>query len=437
MTDVLIIGAGAAGLMAARELTQQGLKVTILEARHRLGGRIFTQQENNFSVPVEAGAEFVHGDLPLTQVLFQEAQVSLHLLAGKNYQILDGILKESEEFIEHFDELLARLNELEEDMPFAEFLKKYLSGDEFAELRQGVTRFAEGYDAADINRTSSLALRDEWQTDGAANSYHPTGGYHQIIDLLAHQVQANGGTIVTTTPVKEINWQPKQVQVTCTTGKTYQAPKVLITVPLGVLQAEPTAEGSIQFTPALPQRQQALATLGFGPVIKIVLEFKSAFWEENETNAAVTQKMPELAFLFTDASAIAAWWTQLPNPAPVLTGWIAGSEAEIRRNATPTELLSEALTTLALLFDTSVAYLREQLVAQQVFNWAADPFARGAYAYATVGGTTARQILNIPEANTLYFAGEALYEGTAIGTVEAALASGKKAAEQIIQTFIH
>jgi monoamine oxidase len=435
MIDVLIIGAGAAGLMAARELTKQGLQVIILEARNRLGGRIYTQQPGNFSVPIEAGAEFVHGDLPLTQALFHEAQVSLHLLDGKNYQVLQGVLKESDEFIPDFDELLARLEKLEQDMSFAEFLKKYLPEEEYRELRAGITRFAEGYDAADINRASTFALRTEWQTDGAANSYHPAGGYSQLIHLLAHQIQANGGTLVTATPVKAITWQPNHVQVKTTTGTTYQARKVLITVPLGVLQAEPEAEGAICFSPELPHKQEALAALGFGAVIKILLEFKTPFWEEKEENLAVKQKMPELAFLFTDASALAAWWTQLPDTAPVLTGWMAGTEAEKRRQATTPELITEALDTLAFLFATTPAFLQEQLVAHQVYNWAADPFARGAYAYATVNGAAAQHILRIPEAETLYFAGEALYEGPAIGTVEAALVSGKEAAAQIVESI--
>ncbi|RDC65181.1 flavin monoamine oxidase family protein [Adhaeribacter pallidiroseus] len=435
MIDVLIIGAGAAGLMAARELTKQGLQVTVLEARNRLGGRVYTQQPDNFSIPVEAGAEFVHGDLPLTQALFQEAPVALHLLDGKNYQVLRGVLKESEEFIPDFEELLTRLEKLEQDLPFVEFLKKYLPEEEYRELREGVTRFAEGYDAADINRASTFALRTEWQTDGAANSYHPAGGYSQIIELLAHQVQAAGGTILTTTPVQEITWQPHHVQVKTTTGATYLAYKVLITVPLGVLQANAEEEGSIRFSPELPHRQKALAALGFGAVIKILLEFKSPFWEEKTENAAVKQKMPELAFLFTDASAIAAWWTQLPNQTPVLTGWIAGTEAEKRRQSSANNLIAEALETLAFLFTTTTAFLQEQLVASQVYNWAADPFARGAYAYATVNGAVAQQTLRMPEANTLYFAGEAFYEGPAIGTVEAALVSGTEAASYIINSF--
>ncbi|MDQ4140269.1 MAG: FAD-dependent oxidoreductase, partial [Bacteroidota bacterium] len=417
MTEIIVIGAGASGLIAARELTNAGKKVTVLEARARLGGRIFTQNNTEFSFPVEAGAEFIHGDLPLTQGLLKQAQVPLHLMKGKNYQVLNGVLQESKSFIEDFEVLLDRLNQLEQDLPFAEFLDRYLPEDQFANLRQGVIRFAEGYDAADIHKASTFALREEWQTDAAANSYHPVGGYYQIIELLAQEIRNNGGTIIASSPVKEIKWQPGMVQVTCTGGTTYTAQKVLITVPLGVLQADPGSEGYIAFSPEIPARREALTVLGFGPIIKILLEFKTAFWEEAADEPVELQKMPELAFLFTDSSAISAWWTQLPNKIPLLTGWIAGTEAEKRRTTSNDEIMAEALQTLAFLFKTNVEFLKKQLIVQKVYNWLADPFARGAYAYATVNGTAARQALNEPEADTLFFAGEALYEGPAMGTV--------------------
>ena len=435
MTDVLIIGAGASGLMAARELTKAGKNVVVLEARSRLGGRINTLTGNKFTLPVDTGAEFVHGDLPLTKSLLKETNATLHLLEGKNYQVKDGLVLESEEFIQNFDELLARLKSLEHDIPFATFIEKYLNDPEFAELRESIIRFAEGYDAADIHKASSLALLEEWQTEGAANSYLPVGGYHQLIDMLATQVSTAQGKIVLSEQVKEIKWHPSRVEVLCAGGARYTAFCILITVPLGVLQAEPNSESCITFNPEIPEKQSAIKALGFGAVIKVIFEFKEAFWEEGSQLIKATHKMPDLAFLFTSDSPISAWWTRLPNKTPVLSGWLAGQEAEKRRDASDQDILSEALNTLAYLFGTTVQDLQTVLVAWQVANWAADPFARGAYAYATVDGAAARQVLAQPEANTLFFAGEAMYEGAAIGTVEAALNSGKIAAQSILKVL--
>ena len=193
--DVIIVGAGACGLVAARELARAGKKVMVLEARNRLGGRIFTADIGSFTKPVEAGAEFVHGDLPLTEALLTEAGIKCHPLAGKTYQVKGGVLEEAEEFIEDFEILMQKLEELEHDLPLAEFLELYFWEEQYYDLRNSVTRFAEGYDAADIQKVSTFALREEWRAGGAANSYHPVGSYSQLIDFLAATVK-NSGVII-------------------------------------------------------------------------------------------------------------------------------------------------------------------------------------------------------------------------------------------------
>jgi len=202
--DIIVIGAGAAGLMAARALGKAGKKVLVLEARNRLGGRIHTQTNSRFSIPTETGAEFVHGDLSVTQNLLAEIKNGLLLVEGQSYQIKNGELQASGEFIADFDKLLEKINELQEDMPLANFLEQYLADEEFADLRNSVTRFAEGYDAADTKKVSTFALRDEWQSGGAENSFHLQGGYGKLIEYLAAQCQALGGVIQLSTVVKEI-----------------------------------------------------------------------------------------------------------------------------------------------------------------------------------------------------------------------------------------
>ncbi len=432
IADIIIIGAGAAGLSAARTLGRAGKKITVLEARSRIGGRIFTQNLAGFSGLIEAGAEFVHGDLPITRALLKEAGVECEPLAGKTYQVLNGKLQSADNFIPDFEVLLDKLNTLTTDIPFAQFLDQYLPLNQFAALREAVTRFAEGYDAADITKVSTFALREEWQTDGAANSQFPAGGYSQIMHFLAGQSLATNTGLHLSTVVKKINWAPGQVLITDSKGNKFAAKKAIITVPLGVWQAAPAAQGYISLKPNIPEHRQALRKMSFGAVIKIVLEFKTAFWEtEIGPNQMI---MPELGFLFTDAAPITAWWTHLPDKVPLLTGWLAGITAQEYSTHPDQQLIDIALTELAKVFNLPVEFLQKQLRAHRVFNWVTDPFARGAYAYATVGTQEARQLLAQPIQNTLFFAGEAFYEGPAMGTVEAALASGQLTAESIINS---
>ncbi|TGE28122.1 flavin monoamine oxidase family protein [Hymenobacter metallicola] len=426
--DILIIGAGAAGLMAARHLTRAGRRVLVLEARNRPGGRVHTFSDASFSGPTEAGAEFLHGEVALTQELLQAAATPLHDTAGLTYEVEQGRVKTADTFLDDMPLLLEKLHALPHDLPLAEFLTRYFPAEEYRDLRDTVTRFAEGYDAADASRASAFALREEWSGGSAEDSPRPQGGYGPLLDRLAREVEAGGGLIQLSTRVEQIRWQRGSVQLHCDQNRSYTAPLAILTVPLGVLQAEPGVPGHLPFVPELPRHRRAASALGFGPVIKILLEFKGAFWEGNP---AVGHPMPELSFLFSDA-AVPTWWTQLPDPRPLLTGWVAGPAADQLRSAPDEALLTQALESLGYIFATSPEFLRAQLRAWRIANWGADPLARGAYAYATVDSAAARAVLTEPVENTLFFAGEGLYEGPAMGTVEAALASGQDAAERVL-----
>jgi monoamine oxidase len=428
--DILIIGAGAAGLMAARELARAGRRVLVLEARDRTGGRVHTFTGAGFSGPTEAGAEFLHGEVTLTQELAQAAGVACLDTAGTSYEVRDGQAAAVESFLEDMPLLLEKLHALPHDLPLAEFLTHYFPEEAHRVLRDTVTRFAEGYDAADARRASSFALRDEWSGGGAEDSPRPVGGYGQLLATLAREVEAAGSTLQLSTIVRHIQWRRGQVEVVCDQNRRYRAAQLLITVPLGVLQAAADTPGHLAFVPELPELRRAVTALGFGPVIKIVLEFQTAFWQQESTE--LRNAMPGLEFLFSDAQ-IPTWWTQLPDPRPLLTGWVAGPAAHQLRTAPDELVLAQSLTALAYIFGAAPEFIRSQLVAQRVFNWGADPFARGAYAYATVESAAAQQLLREPVEDTLFFAGEGLYTGPAMGTVEAALVSGQQVARRVLQ----
>lgn len=429
-TDVLIIGAGAAGLMAARELTRAGKNVILLEARDRIGGRIHTLHEAGFSVPVEAGAEFVHGDLPVSLGLLKEAGLPREEMEGTTYRVENSILNESETAsIEGWEVLQEKLNALTRDESIGTFLQTHFPGEAYAGLRASVTGFVEGYDAADADKASALALRDEWADENEAPQHRMPEGYGQLVQALADAVTATGSRIVLGTVAEEIRWSQGNVVVKAANGSVFAAPQALLALPLGIWQAEAGSTGSIRLVPDLPGKFAAARQLGFGAVIKIILEFDTAFWEEE--HPSVGHRMPALGFLFSDA-AIPTWWTLRPRLAPVLTGWLAGPAAAQRQHASQEELLALVFESLAYVFATDQAFLKERLRRHCIVNWTTDPFTRGAYAYDTAGGKAAKQQLGEPVQHTLFFAGEALYEGTAMGTVEAALVSGRNAARQML-----
>jgi monoamine oxidase len=421
-SDILIIGAGAAGLLAARELARAGRSVTVLEARDRVGGRVHTLTPPGFGQPLEAGAEFLHGAVPLSRTLLREAGRSWQEGEGEMYVFRAGQLQADADFFPELPAVLAKLAALPQDLPLADFLSQEYSGAEHAALRRAATQFAEGYDAADARRVSAWALREEWAGDGAEDSPRPVGGYGPLLHYLAAEAQAAGARLQLSTPVQSIHWQPGQVEVLTEAGARYQARQLLCTVPLGVWQLAAGQPGALQFEPELPTHRAAAAQLGFGPVVKVMLEFKTAFWQE---------QLPDMSFLISEAP-VPTWWSQLPDPRPLLTGWVAGPAAARLREASDEQVLALALESLATVLATSPEAVRAQLQASYIHNWGREPYTYGAYSYPTVGAPAARAALARPVADTLFFAGEAVYEGPHAGTVEAALVSGQLAARAML-----
>lgn len=421
-TDVLVIGAGAAGLLAAWELAAAGRRVLLVEARDRVGGRVHTVQPAGFTQPIEAGAEFMHGDVPLTKSLLQQAGIAWEATAGRTYQLQHGQVQSDAHYFAQLPQLLEKLAELAADMPLAAFLTQEFAGEEHEPLRTFAIQFAEGYDAADATRVSAWALRDEWAAGGADDSPRPVGGYGPLLRWLAGQAQAAGAVVHLATPVEAIAWQLGSVHVRAASGVVYRARQVLCTVPLGVWQLAAGEPGYLRFEPELATHRATAAQLGFGAVIKVVLEFQSPFWHG---------RLPELEFLLSDAP-VPTWWSQLPAATPQLTGWLAGPAAHRLRHAPAETVLQQALESLSYLLAKPLPDLQAQLVGHYVHNWGSEPYAHGAYSYPTVGGAAARAALAASVADTLFFAGEGVYEGLAAGTVEAALVSGQAAARALL-----
>jgi monoamine oxidase len=430
-TDIIVIGAGAAGLLAAGTLAKAGKTVVLLEARNRIGGRIHTLEYGSALQPAEMGAEFIHGDLPLTKSLLDEAGITYHSASAEMWKYTDGKFTPNESFVENWDELLDRLKALEQDITINNFLQQYFADDKYHNMRQSVRSFVTGYDNGDPARASAFALRKEWLFEDEGAQYRIEGGYVKLMNYLADEFKAASGTICLNAAVQHIEWDEQQVKISTTAGINYNAKQLLIALPLGILQIDKNQEGAVQFSPQVTQHTHAINALGFGAVIKILFEFDQPFWENVPTDKLGGKSIENMGYLFSEEE-IPTWWTQIPQHTNLLTGWLGGPDAAEKVDTSDADIMEQGLQSLRNIFSIHPLKLRQKLINWQVVNWTADPFTRGSYAYDTVAAPQAKQVLNNPVANTIYFAGEYLYEGTAMGTVEAALTSGLKAAEKIL-----
>lgn len=419
-SQILIIGAGTAGLSAAHQLLSAGKKVIILEASARIGGRILDIHNPVWPGVVSLGAEFIHGDLPFTFDLLKQAGLSYSPVTQKSVQLEKG--KQSAELNDdaHWDEFMQQLSLLKEDMTLADFIEHYFSGDEYGSLRNEVLRFVQGYDAADPLIVSAFFLRDEWLNEGP--QYRVDEGYGKMISFLENKCRAAGCPVYLHKVVTQIHWKKDFAEVICSNKERFTANKLIITAPPGVLRIK-EGPGSFIFNPPLPAYDQAVRDMGFGAVIKFALQFKSAFWTDR-ISADVT-------FLFSKGS-IPTWWMRQSHSVPMLYGWLAGPKAGLYDDYTDRQFLNEAISSLSVLFDLDETFIRSEVVHFSVFNWNTNPYSRGAYGFGTVGGTNAINILKEPVEETLFFAGEAIYEGPHSGTVEAALVSANEVVSKIL-----
>lgn len=417
--NIIVVGAGAAGLKAASDLATRNYRVTVVEARDRIGGRIHTMS-GHFSRPVDVGAEFIHGNQPITIDLAEKANVSLQRLAGNHFRIAKGALKDGGDlFNDEWDVMLTELSKLKADMPMAAFLDRHFNQQQHSDFYASVKGFVEGFDAADLDKVSAFALRDEWENTDDEQQYHLKGTYHALMQQLEKAIKAGGGEITLSSPVRTILWASGKVQVILDDDRIFEGDRVIVTVPIGVLQRR-----GIVFVPDIPKHQQAFGEIGFGGVVKFIFEFDQPFWEYR-----VNRPLKNAAFIFSDAQ-VPTWWTRLPDATPLLTGWMGGPRT-LTLDRSDKALYERALSSLSYIFDCSPAIIEQHLRHFYIADWVKDPYAHGAYAYATVNTAAARKLLMTPIDNTLYFAGEAIYDGPAMGTVEAALASGRNVAEVI------
>jgi monoamine oxidase len=431
--DVVVIGAGAAGLAAAARLAEAGRSVLVLEARDRVGGRIDTRHEPGLGVPVELGAEFVHGLAPVIHKWAKRAGRPIIDIPDEHWRPIDGRLQRYDGFFEDVQRVFRRNKERASyDVSFAQFLDETLKDELSVHARAAARSMAEGFDAADPTLASALPIVEEW-TNAAfidASQGRVDGGYDTLLAEMMRALPASLCKVQLQTIVHKVTWEHGSVEIEGQfLGRPFVviAPRAVVAVPLGVLQAPAGEVGHITFEPALATKQGALRTLVSGPVVKPVLRFRSAFWEQFDDGRARSA-----SFLHAENQPFQVFWTQVPARAPLLVAWLGGPRvAGADPQGDAAHLAKQAVQSLDSLFGKQWD-VADELEGVYYHDWQRDPFARGAYSYVGVGGSTAREELAAPVDGTLFFAGEATDTEGEAATVTGALHSGERAANEVI-----
>ena len=416
--NVIVVGAGAAGLAAARELSGAGLRVCLVEARERIGGRVFTVRTPDLSLPIELGAEFVHGEAPATFAIVDAAPLMAYELPDSHYWSRNGRWTRIKDIWAMIDRVRARIP-AGRDQSFADFLEKERKLS--ARVREIARSFVEGYHASHADRISALAVRDEHQEPSGKKQFRIAGGYDLVLLWLRAGLDPDRVSIRLRTVVTGIEWRRGDVAVRTSGGDELRAQAAIITVPIGVWKAAAGQCGAIRFTPALGAKQRAIARLEVGHVVKIVFRFRQRFWAERG----------EASFIHSSDPYVPTWWTTAPVRSPLLTAWAGGHAADRLLAEGPDAIVDRALDSLASTFGLNRRRAVALLDAVHMHDWQSDPFSRGAYSYAAVGGSGAHRELARPVSKTLFFAGEAT-DGEQTGTVAGAISSGRRAARELL-----
>ena len=424
--DVIVVGAGASGLMAARDLMDADVDFTVLEARSRVGGRILTVARGPEHAPsaVELGAEFLHGRATKTKQLLRNFGFAWTDLSEDFSGFAHGKLSPLPSYWADLSHVFSTIPITGVPRSFADFilLSKSLSRQE----KKEALAFVSGFHAALPEFMSAKAMgeaKGQVCDPEERKLARPHLGYGPLIDWLAAPVESR---IQLGCRVNRVRWDAGAVVIDGEQdGEAFrlEARKVLITVPLGVLNAFDSSGLVFEIDPLPPRFRNHLAGIETAHVERLSLEFRPEFILSRFAGGFPFMMSPELHF--------GTWWASDLPQTPIVTAWAGGEKAMKLLKLSLRDKVRLAEHDLARILHIGTERVAENLVRPFYHDWSADPFARGAYYYPTPGFEHSLQHLAKPVEDTLYFAGEA-FDPDHSGTVEGALRSGARAARQMI-----
>jgi monoamine oxidase len=350
--------------------------------------------------------------------------------AEQRWSVKGGRLLPAEDLFTTLKKGLANIRTPRKDLPFATFLDEQARRHLRPRVRTFARMLVEGFDASDATRVSTLATLAEWSGGVSADAptSRPLGGYDAIVAALADALDPQHTQLLLDTIVEEVRWARGFVALTAKRlgeGVRVRARRAIVTLPLGVLQLRPGSASAVRFVPELKGKREALAGLAAGPVIKVLLQFSSPFWEQLDGG-----RYRDGAFFQTPGEGFQTFWSSLPVRSAVLVAWAGGPKAAKLSGLPKSAIVAQALSSLQRLFARE-RRIDALLESSHVHDWQLDRFAKGAYSYVLAGGTGARAQLARPLLKTLFFAGEACEEDNG-ATVAGALSSGTRAARQAL-----
>lgn len=421
-SQVGIIGAGFAGLAAARRLSEFGIGVELFEATGRVGGRAHTLRDAASGAPVELGAEFVHGRPEATLSVLRAAGFELEDTANRHHLVQGTELTAARDMWDRFSTLLEHTKHMRHDRSARAYMERSKMAPDDAAL---FAMLVQDHYAAPLDDIGVYGIASDLKggTEELGSSQtRPLGGYGALVDYLAKELRRGCIPVNHSCVVHEIDWGGDRVEIDYRRGGakgSATADRVIVTVPLGVLQS-----GTVRFRPALgPDIDGALAQLGMGQVVKLVLCMKEPVW-----------KGRNLEFVHYIDACDACFPTFWVNGNHQLTAWAGGPHARALAGLSREELVGRAVDDISRALGIPREQIADAIVHTHFHDFAADPFSRGAYSYTRVGGSDAASVLSRPLGNRVFLAGEATdrdYEGSVGG----AIASGIRAAEQVLRAM--
>jgi len=418
-SDVLVLGAGMAGLSAARELSHRGLGVTLLEARARPGGRILTEEVPGWESPVELGAEFVHGRPgELFELIDTAGLTRVSSDAPHRRKATRGFDDQSGNFWSDIEQALTAFEVTARDISAAEFLA---SGSLPARAAQSFAGYLEGFHAGELDRISMRSVVRQMSDDDAEQG-RIRQGYGELVEFLAKDVASLGARLLLKARVSVVRWAPGSV-VAVADDVDFRARAALVALPLSVLKAGAEGDG-VSLEPEPEAVRRGLDALEMGQALRVVLRLRG--------RVGLSQELAPGSFVHGIDAEFPTLWLGPNEHETQVTTWCGGPRAMRLGELDAHSIVAAATRSVAMGLDVSVEALGEQLLDTHVHSFGSDPFSRGAYPYALVGGD-ARGAFD-PVSSTLFFAGDYTVPEE-LGTVGIAVKSGVFAARAIIEAL--